>query len=184
MKILDRLPYWTKPAPAVVVRGQSMPVRRYQVIVWVSVSVRAPGSVEWDPRAPAFPAILDTGNTFTLAIFQRQLIQWAGIQPRLLRRLGTINEGGTAYPCHEADLWLHSNVPGRRDRRGDRPPLRMSLAKGIAVYPDAASRPPHLPLLGLQALTENNLHLTIDGERRLVSLRTPDWYTKLLRWFS
>jgi hypothetical protein len=165
----------------VVVRGQSMPIRRYQVIVWVSVSV---ADFPWDPRTPAFPAILDTGNTFTLSIFQKQLIQWAGIQPPLLPNLGRIREGGQRYPCHEADAWLHPNVPGRRDRRSDRLPVRLQLQKGIAVYPDAASRPPHLPLLGLQALTANNLHLIIDGQRRLVSLRTPDWRTKLLRWLS
>jgi hypothetical protein len=182
VKILDRLPYWTEPAPPVIVRGQAMPVRRYQIIVWVSVSV--PGLVEWDPRTPAIPAILDTGNTFTLAIFQRQLIQWAGLQPQLLRMVGTIKERGNHYPCHKAHVWLHANVPGRRDRCTDRPPLRLRLQKGIAVYPDAGPRPPHLPLLGLQALTENNLHLTIDGERRLVWLRTPDWRTRLLRWLS
>ena len=181
MKILDRLPYWTEPAPPVVVRGRSVRVKPHQIIVWVSIGV---AGLEWDPRTPAFPAILDTGNTFTFAIFQNQLIQWAGMQPQLLPRLGTIKEGGKFYPCHEANVWLHSNVPGRRDRVADRKPLRLTLAKGIAVYPNAASPAPHLPLLGLQALTENDLHLTIDGERRLVSLRTPDWRIKLLRWLS
>jgi hypothetical protein len=180
VKILDRLPYWTEPAPPVVVRGLPMPVRRYQVIVWVSVGV--PDLDEWDSRTPAFPAILDTGCTFTLAIFQRQLIQWAGLHPQLLPTLGRIREGDMVYPCHKARLWLHPNVPGRSNRRGDRSPLRMSLAKGIAVYPDVASAPSHLPLLGLQALTENNLQLLIDGQRRQVSLRTPDWRIKLLRW--
>jgi hypothetical protein len=182
VKILDRLPYWTEPPPPVVVRGQSMPVRRYQVIVWLSIST--PGSAEWDARTPAFPAILDTGNTFTLAIFQRQLIQWAGLHSQLLPMLGPIREGGKFYPRHKAHVWLHPNVPGRSDLRDDQPPLRLRLPKGIAVYPDAASRPLHLPLLGLQALTENNLHLMIDGERRLASLRTPDWRTRLLRWLS
>ena len=181
MKILDRLPYSTQPPPPVVVCGRSVRVKPYQIVVWVSVAV---ADLEWDSRTPAFPAILDTGNTFTFSIFQSQLVQWAGIQPPLLRRLGTIREGGHPYPCHEADVWPHPNVPGRRDRRTDRQPLRLPLQKGIAVYPNAASPPPHLPLLGLRALTENNLHLTIDGQRRLVWLRTPDWRTRLLRWLS
>ena len=180
MKILDRLPYWTERAPPVVVSGQPMPVRRYQVIVWLSISVHR--SVEWDSRTPVFPAILDTGNNFTLALFRKQLIQWAGLHPQLLPELGRIREGGKVYPCHEARVWLHSNVPGRSDRRGDRPPLRLSLAEGIVVIPDAGPRRPHLPLLGLRALTENNLHLLIDGQRRQVSLRTPDWRTRLFRW--
>jgi hypothetical protein len=130
------------------------------------------------------PAILDTGNTFTFSIFQGQLIRWAGIQPQLLQRLGTIREGGKVYARHKAVVWLHRSVPGRRDRRSGREPLRLSLERGIAIYPDGGRPAPHLPLLGLQALTQNNLHLSIDGQRRLVSLRTPDWRTKLLRWLS
>jgi len=181
VKILDQLPYSTEPPPPVVVRGQSLPVKPHQIIVWVSVGV---ANLEWDARTPAFPAILDTGNTFTFSIFQSQLVLWAGMQPQLLRRLGAIREGGRHYLRHEADVWLHLNAPGRQDRRTDRAPLRLTLEKGIAVYPDAGSAPSHLPLLGLQALTENDLHLTIDGQRRLVWLRTPDWRTKLLRWLS
>ncbi len=181
MKILDRLPYWTESPPPAVFGSQSVRVRPHQIIVWVSVSI---ADAEWDARTPAFPAILDTGNTFIFSVFQRQLIQWAGMQPRALPALGTIRESGKRYPCHEADVWLHANVPGRRDRRGDRQPFRLSLEKGIAVYPDTGTPPSHLPLLGLQALTQNNLHLAIDGERRHVHLRTPDWRTRLLRWLS
>ena len=181
MKILDRLPYWTESAPPAVVGGQPLRVRPHQIIVWVSVAV---ADLEWGARTPVFPAILDTGNTFTFSIFPRQLIRWAGMRRQLLPTLGTIREGGKLCPRHSADVWLHPNVPGRRDRREDRPPLRLHLPKGIAVYPDEGWPAPHLPLLGLQALTRNNLHLTIDGERRLVWLRTPDWRTRLLRWLS
>ena len=180
MKILDRLPYSAEPSPPVVLRGLSMPVRRYQVVVWVSVGVADLRA--WDPRTPAFPAILDTGNNFTLAIYQSQLVRWAGIQPRLLPRRGMIREGDNICVRHEADIWLHHNVPGRPERRDDRPPLRLPVEQGIAVYPDAAGIPPRPPLLGLRALTENNLHLLIDGQRRQVALRTPDWRTKLFRW--
>jgi hypothetical protein len=180
MKILDRLPYSINPAPPVAVRGQSIRVKAHQIIVWVSISVADPS--EWDARTPAFPVILDTGNNFTFSIFPSQLIQWAGIQPQLLGLLGTIKEGGEVCMRHKAVVWLHPNVPGSRDRRTDRKPLRLRLAKGIAVYPDTAAS--HLPLLGLQALTENNLYLTIDGQWRLVGLRTPEWRTTMLRWLS
>jgi len=181
MKILDRLPYSINPAPPVALRGQSIRVKAHQIIVWVSISVA--DASEWDARTPAFPVILDTGNNFTFSIFPSQLIQWAGVQPQLLRELGRIREGGKVYTRHEADVWIHPNAPGHRDRRADREPLRLRLARGVAVYPDTAS-PSHLPLLGLQALTENNLHLTIDGQRRLVGLRTADWRTTLVRWLS
>src|SRR5687767_8949669 len=115
MKVLDRLPCPTGPTPPLSVRGQDVPVKPYQVIVWVSVSVA--DLLAWDPRTPAFPAILDTGNNFTLSIFQSQLTQWAGVRPELLRVLGRIREGGAYYPRHEADVWLHPNVPGSRERR-------------------------------------------------------------------
>ncbi len=95
------------------VRGERQEVRRFQIIVWVSVS--AADALEWDPRIPAFPAILDPGNNFNLTIFQSQLIRWAGIRPELLRLLGTIKTGKgkdeRRYPRHEADVWLHANEP-------------------------------------------------------------------------
>jgi hypothetical protein len=180
MKILDRLPYSSQTPPPLTVRGQAVPAKAHQVIVWVSVSVA--GLLEWDPRTPAFPAILDTGNTFTLSIFASQLIQWAGIRPDLLGVLGRIKQGGNYYPRYEADVWLHPNIPGSGQPQSNRQPFRLSLEKGIAVYPDTTSPAPHLPLLGLQALTENDLHLMIDGQRRWAWLRTLDWRTSLLRW--
>ena len=38
-----------------------------------------------------------------------------------------------------------------------------------------------LPILGLRALTQNQLQLTIDTERMRVNLRTKDFGTKILR---
>ena len=141
------------------------------MVVWLSISDTH--LLNWDPRTPAFPAILDPGNNFTLSIFHSQLVQWAGIYPEALRLLGTIRESGNIYPRREADLWLHPNVPGRREIRSGGDPFRLSVAKGIVVYPDTASPAPHLPLLGLQALTENKLRTLIDGDRKQVTIRTP-----------
>ena len=182
MKILDRLLYSTEQTPPITVGKQSVAVKPHQIIVWVSVGVA--DLLDWDPRTPAFPAILDTGNNFTLSIFESQLRQWAGMRPELLRVLGRIKEGGKFYPRHEADVWLHPNVPGSRNPRSGRAPFRLTLEKGIAIYPDTVSPAPHLPLLGLQALTENDLQLTIDGQQQHVWLGTPDWRTKLLRLLS
>jgi len=182
VKILNRLTYAAEQTPPVTVRGQAVMVKPHQVVLWVSVSVR--GLVKWDSRTPVFPAILDTGNTFTFSIFQSQLIQWAGIRPELLRVLGQIRLAGRYYPRREADVWLHPNLPGKRDVQPSGQPVRLNLEKGIAVYPGTATPAPHLPLLGLQALTENDLYLTVDGQRRQVSLRSLDWQTRILRWLS
>jgi hypothetical protein len=58
VKILNRLPYF-KVSTTVTVRGATVRIKPYQIIVWVSIS---PVDLEWDPRTPVFPAILDTGN--------------------------------------------------------------------------------------------------------------------------
>jgi len=50
------------------------------------------------------------------------------------------------------------------------------------IYPDDLG--PRLPVLGLRALTQNQVHVAIDPERMRVSLRTPDWTTKILGWFG
>jgi hypothetical protein len=70
------------------------------------------------------------------------------------------------------DVWLHPNVPGKRDRAADGEPFRLALDTGIAVYPPTMSSVPRLPLLGLRALRLARLHLTIDCDRCSVTLRT------------
>jgi hypothetical protein len=51
------------------------------------------------------------------------------------------------------------------------------------VYPDGEHYP-RLPLLGMRAILSNRLHLTIDGARTSVTLRTPDWRTRLHSWLG
>ena len=178
MKILDRLPYSAEHR-TIMVRGEPVQVRPYQIVIWISVSIAR--LHEWDPRTPAFPAILDPGNNFNFSVFQSQLVRWAGIQPALLKFLGRIKEGGKHYPRHAADVWLHRNKRGSHDLRPDQTPYRLVLRRGLALYPDVPDRVPPLPLLGLRALTENQLHTLIDGERREVSAHTPSRTASLLR---
>jgi hypothetical protein len=178
MKIINRLPYFSEHK-TLPVRGEDVTVHRNQVIVWVSVSMAR--TLAWDPRTPAFPAILDPGNTFNLSLFEHQLIRWAGVRPELLQLLGRIKQKGKYYPRRRADVWLHRNIPGTQKPRTDQEPFLLTLDKGIAIYPDEGPSPPHLPLLGLGALTENQLQTLIDGQRREVSVHTPNWITRLLR---
>jgi hypothetical protein len=178
MKILDRLPYGTAPT-TVAVAGQELRVRAYQAIVWVSLSVRT--MLEWDTLTPRFPAILDTGSNHNFSIGRSHLIQWAGILPEALLPLGTVRERGQRVPVHAAKLWLHPNLPGQ-NQVAERKPFALDLKGGIALYPDQTA--PRLPILGLRALTDNNLYLSIDGQRRRLGIRTLDWRTKLLRLLS
>lgn len=178
MKILDRLPYSTEPL-TVDVRGEAVRVKPYQIIVQVSVSIR--GLMGWDPRTPAFPAILDPGHNHNFSIRRDHLIRWAGIQPDALPPKSAVRERQQRVPLHAAALWLHTNVPGTRSVSGGEPHL-LKVEEGIAIYSDDAG--PRMPLLGLRALSQSSLHLTISGQQRLVWLRTSDWYTRLLRWLT
>ena len=176
MRFLYRLPY-SAAATSEMVRAESVRIKPYQIIVWVSVGIRQ--VVEWDQLIPCLPAVLDTGSNHNFSISHTHLVSWAGIQPTFLQHLRTISERGNRVPLYSARLWLHPNIPGQRRIAGVRP-IQLKIVEGIAIHPDATA--PRLPVLGLRALTRNDLCMTLDSERRVVHLRTPDWRTKLGRW--
>jgi hypothetical protein len=178
VKILDRLPYSSDPT-VVSAPGGRVRVKPYQIVVAVSVSLQT--LREWDRRMPRFPAILDTGNNHNLSISRGHLLRWAGLQPEALPIIGAARERQQRIPLHAASVWLHRNRPGERTLR-DQEPHPLKLEEGIAIYPDDIG--PRLPVLGLRALTRNQLHVAIDPERMRVSLRTADWSTKIVGWFG
>jgi len=162
----------------VAVRGEPMRVRPYQIAVWASVSVA--GQLAWDRRTPVLPALLDTGTNHNFSIYHSQLIRWAGMRPELLRVLGHARVGGKRVSLNAATVWIHPNVPGKQEV-SNREPYPLILEGGIALLPDEGTPFPHLPLLGLRALTDNHLRLAIDGRHREVSLHTPSWLSDMLR---
>jgi hypothetical protein len=178
MKILSRLPI---PLAETLdfVGAESVRFKEAEIIVWVSLADIRTGA--WNPNAPRFPAILDTGHTHNFAIHEHHLTRWAGIRRENLRLLGHIRQAGRRVPLHAAKLWLHHNEPGKLTVASRR--LLLNLPRGIAVYREGENYP-RLPLLGLRALLSNHLHLAIDGQRTSVNLRTPDWKTWLLRWLG
>lgn len=178
MKILDRLPIPVTETLAFV-REESVRLKEAEIIVWVSVTGMT--TEELPPVTARFPAILDTGHNHNFAIQEQHPIRWAGVQPQALPTLGHIRHSGQRMPLHAAKIWLHQNEPGKMTV-GVRQ-FSLMLPRGVAVYPDSEGYP-RLPLLGLRALLSNKLHLTIDGDRRLVNLRTPDWRTHLLQWLG
>jgi hypothetical protein len=50
----------------VTLKNDVVGVKAFQIIVWVSVALRKP--LEWDPRIPKVPAILDIGKTHNFAL--------------------------------------------------------------------------------------------------------------------
>jgi hypothetical protein len=72
MKILNRLPC-SSARTTINVRGESVRVRPYQIVVWVSLNLRE--VTNWDVRVPRFPAILDTGLSHNFSIRVSHLLR-------------------------------------------------------------------------------------------------------------
>ena len=170
MKILDRLPI-PRERTSLRFGDRYVTIRRNQILVWVSVHLAR----VLDPEAniPRFPALLDTGNNVGFSIQDRHLREWAGIDPGLLASLGNVTIDGQVVGRREASVWLYPNIPGRQEVANGRPPFRLEMTKGIAVYaPDADPPGPRLPLLGLPALLDNDLDWWLDPERRHITVQT------------
>jgi hypothetical protein len=165
VNILRQLPF-QGVATSVEVAGESHGVRAYQIVVWISLGA---GDV-LHRDAPCFPAVLDTGHNHNFSIQQRQLVAWTDFGLKLLTRLGVIIVNRHEVPLRAATMWIHRNRPGTSELLPG--PYRLEMPEGIAVYPDTTAGAPRLPLLGLRSLVTNKLHLTIDGAKRSVSLRT------------
>ena len=178
--IVHHLPFSEKE-DEVHVGLQRVPIKPYQIILWVNLTARE--VLELPPDAPRFPAILDTAHNHNFSIQSRHLTHWARVQPASLPRLRWIREGGRLAPVHAGHVWIHPNVPGKRDEFSGAPAFRLRLDQGLAVHPDDLVFP-RLPLLGLRALVRNKPHFAMDPERCLVDLHTPGWRTRLVRWFS
>jgi hypothetical protein len=167
--ILHCLPFFDRPTTVTVGR-EIIRVRSDQIIAWISLS--AANAVSWDRRWPRMPVILDTGYNHNFSIQVRHLVQWAGMDPRSLTLLRHLRDQEKRVPLHAGALWIYPNRPGKRVELAEREPVRLALEDGLAIYPDDGSNYPRLPLLGLKALADNHLYLTISGWRRSVKLRT------------
>jgi hypothetical protein len=128
--IVHDLPFFTTRT-SVTVQGHEVPIKADQIIVWVSLAEG--GTVNLDPHSPRFPAILDTGHSHNFSIQEQHLIQWAGLDPRTLTRHGEIRVGNDLLPLFEVDVWLHANVPGKRESAASRPAFCLELDNGVAV---------------------------------------------------
>jgi hypothetical protein len=170
-RIIHELPYFEQPT-SVLVHGRSFPVKREQIVLWVSVADL--GHEQLDARTPRIPAILDTGCNHNFVINQQHLTGWAGIHPDYLPKLASTRVGRERMSQLAANVWLHPNVRGKRDELTNGPPFQLELAPGIAVRPAKQGERvhPRLPLLGLRAFQPAGLRISIDCDRRRVNIRT------------
>lgn len=172
-RILRNLPFLGRPS-AVSVGGRLVGIKPEQIVVWVSLF--APGRPLATPGWPRFPAVLDTGLSYTFSLREDHLTDWAGLHPSALRTLGSVRLSGLRAKLLSAHCWLYPNQPGRRDELLKVQPFRFDLAGGIAVYPRDMPQAPRLPLLGLRALQQAGLHLWINCRKREVHLSTSRWW--------
>jgi len=151
----------------VTVRGDRVPVRANQIILWVSLALQRVAGP--NPTVP-FPAILDTGHTHSFSLHERHLVEWAGLLPDALPILSTVRDRGQSLLLRAANIWAHRNDRGERQKLSNQPPHLIEADGGIAVYP--GSDFPRLPILGLRAIADNELFLKVDGKRREATLKT------------
>jgi hypothetical protein len=166
--ILRQLPNFPTETTALAPDGEVI-VRSYQIIVWVSLSLQS--TMVLKPSAPRFPAILDIGNNHNFAIQEDHLHRWTGFTLATLVVKGRIQVAGNVVPLLAANVWIHPNEPRKRDELAV-PAYCLELEEGIAVYPAGLAGAPRLPLLGLRAIVRNGLHLTVNGKKCQVSLRS------------
>lgn len=163
MSIVRRAPFFDVPTH-MDVAGQSVLVRPFQLVVWVSIQIRG-------RLSPRFPAILDTGFSLNFAMQEEHLRSWTDLSPESLRVIGRSRINQHELRLYEASVVVHPNAPGQRDVFRGGEPYQLSLREGIIVYPRGNPLGPRLPLLGLRALAENNLETVIDGQRRELTIR-------------
>ena len=168
--IINKLPF-SPHGSTVNFRGQSVVVKRHQIIVWVSIAEFGLSTLH--PDTLRFPALLDTGCNHNFVILQQRLREWAGIHPQYLPRVHDTRLFGEPAPQFAANIWLHSNEPHQRDRFANRPSFLLEAYPGIVVLPKQGTHHLRLPLLGMRALERANLHVSIDCEHNRVSIRTP-----------
>ena len=163
-------PFFSTPTK-VTVNGREVSVKADQIIVWISLT--AGGTARLDPGTPRFPAILDTGHTHNFSIQEQQLIEWAGVDPRVLTKIGEIRVGKDRLPLFRAgSLALSEHAVGKTDLAAGRAPVCVELDAGVAVYPRSMDTAPRLPLLGLRAMRLAGFRLAIDCDALRLTIRT------------
>jgi len=177
MKILNRLPVITTDTLAYV-GDEAVRFRDAQIIVWMSITSRK--TTELSPTTPRFPVILDTGHSRHFAIQEQHLVRWSGLRANSLPILGNIQNRDVEVTVLGANLWIYLNEPGRSTFTTKS--FKLDSMQGVEVFPDRNNHP-RLPLLGLRAILSNHLQLTVDSKTKTVSLSTPDWRDRIVRWF-
>jgi hypothetical protein len=138
-------------------------IRPPKIIVGISITVA--GERAFPSGAWTVPAVLDTGLNRALEIDERHLERWAGIKKSYLRVITPKKKlDDRSYETCLANIWLHRSTYTTPKSEDYKDPLLLQKSDTIRVIVPSTPTPwPRLPLVGLQALLDNNLHLKIDS---------------------
>lgn len=103
---------------------------------------------------------------YNFAIRQSQLDLWLNLA---FKAVGDIRVSGATAPRYGANLWIHPNAKGIHSLSGAQA-IVIKLKGGMAVYPDE-NNPARIPIMGMRAITWNQLKLMVDGKNGFVDLK-------------
>jgi len=111
--VIRRLPFFDDATSLQIPSGSLLSIKPRQIVVWLSIG--PPGSPP--PLIPGsrFPAVLDTGFNNSFLIQEEHLMAWCGFSLADFNGVAVLSAFGKKIPMIDADLWLHSNLPGHRD---------------------------------------------------------------------
>jgi hypothetical protein len=131
----------------------------------VGISLTLVGESTFPQGAVILPSILDTGFNRTFEIDESHLLRWAGLRKDHLKSIEkNRSQDGRKYDLCEAKIWLHRTPYTGPRMPPVRSPLLLAESRQVRVMSSIGKPDPRLPLLGLMALVENHLQLSIDGE--------------------
>lgn len=163
-RCIDRLPLTDPPNIRIAVR-----------VALLAKAQQAPSRA-----ARSFTALIDTGFSGTFAIREEEVEPLSGVSVGDLwptRKLPIRSNRGWFLP-YSANVWLFKNRPGQPNLDGVRGTI-LELENGIYVFakpsPGEPDIRPQSPLIGMQAIRNNDLIVVVDGSRSRVTIRRP-WF--------
>jgi len=169
-RIIRDLPFFKRSTVAHLPDGSAVPVWGDQIVFWASITLP-----EFRQRHDLrrFPVSFDSGFTGEFCIRERNLLEWAGLTPRDLVRVGQTRVEDRLLDLRAAAIWIHPNRPGFRDAFDGRPPYRLPTTAEVIVWPSAKPGGRRLPLFGVGAIRRAGLRAVINGRTQRVSMGTP-----------
>ncbi|SRR5579883_612443 len=184
MSTILRGPFFGKTT--IVVPSGRLDLRPPKIIVGISLTP-ADGENSLPQGVITLPAILDTGFNRTLEIDERHLFKWAGLRKEHLDLSAKDRfHEARRYALGVANIWLHRTPYAGPRTPPARPPLLLEDSPQVRVMAPIGKPNPRLPLLGLMALVNNKLQLSIDGENshfriyKSLRLSLSDFYRELV----